>query len=151
MDDFTIYSTIATTAFLQVPHLYTTNRLWKPIDSPFLLELLQNNVNFKDIINRKAICHVEPSWINLDATFVNDDMISIKATSSKMELNTISRVSLPLPMHGDDATVELEKMKRILANLSEKFNLELIVTNGPTYLAAKPTSETMSHAFTYMH
>lgn len=150
MDDFTIYSTIATTAFLQVPHLYTTNRLWKPIDSPFLLELLQNNVNFKDIINRKAICHVEPSWINLDATFVNDDMISIKATSSNMELNTISRVSLPLPMHGDDATVELEKMKRILANLSEKFNLELIVTNGPTYLAAKPTSED-NESCLYLH
>ncbi|KOG97687.1 uncharacterized protein DI49_3499 [Saccharomyces eubayanus] len=150
MDDFTIYSTISTTAFLQVPHLYTTNRLWKPIESPFLLELVQNNVNSKEIVNRKAICHVEPSWINLGGTFVNDDMISIKATSSNMERNTISRVSLPFPMHGDDPAVELEKMKRVLADLSEKFNLELIVTNEPAYLASKPTSEN-NESWLYLH
>lgn len=41
MDNFKIYSTVITTAFLQVPHLYTTNRLWKPIEAPFLVEFLQ--------------------------------------------------------------------------------------------------------------
>ncbi|EJS42806.1 YLL032C [Saccharomyces arboricola H-6] len=143
MDDFTIFSTAVTTAFLQVPHLYTTNRLWKRIDTPFLIEFLQKNANAnsKEIISRKAICHIDPSWVNLNASFIKDDTISIRATTSNMELDVTSRISLALPIHGDDTMAELDKMKRTLSDLSEKFNLELIITEEPAYFEPELTSK----------
>ncbi|CAI4605993.1 CPG_1a_G0034820.mRNA.1.CDS.1 [Saccharomyces cerevisiae] len=141
MDNFKIYSTVITTAFLQVPHLYTTNRLWKPIEAPFLVEFLQKRISSKEIKNTKAICHIDPSWVNLNASFIRDDMISIKATTDDMDLDAICRISLPLPMNTNDLTAELEKMKRILLDLSEKFNLELIITKEPAYFTPEQTGE----------
>ena len=141
MDNLRIYSTVITTAFLQVPHLYTTNRLWKPIEAPFLIQFLQKRGSSEEIINTKVICRMEPSWVNLNASFIRDDMISIKATANDMELDTIWGISLPLPMHANDITVELERMKRILLDLSEKFDLELTITKEPAYFTAEPTSE----------
>ena len=150
MDDFIIYSTVVTTAFLQAPHLYTTNRLWKPIETQFLIKFLQKNASSKEIVNRKAICHIDPSWTNLSASFIGDDMISIKAATNKRELDSICRISLPLPIQGDGVTAELEKMKRILSDLSEKFNLELIITEEPTYFTLQQTSENNA-LYIYLH
>ncbi|CAI4045613.1 uncharacterized protein SKDI_12G0260 [Saccharomyces kudriavzevii IFO 1802] len=150
MDGSTTYSTVVTTAFLQVPHLYTTNRLWKPIEAPFLIQFLQKNVDSEEIISRKAIYQVDPSWVNLNASFIRDDMISIRATTSNMELDTISRITLPLPMHGDDVTTELEKMKRTLSEMSDKFNLELIITKEPADFASETISDDNSLCL-YLH